>query len=36
MIYANDQWIQLPVKDLYDTQMMLTSINVAKDLYEKG
>ena len=36
MIYANDQWIQLPTKDIYDTQMMLAAINTAKDMYEKG
>ena len=36
MIYAKDQWVQLPVKDLYDSQIMLASINAAKDMYEKG
>lgn len=36
MIYAGDQWIQLPTKDLYDTQMMAIAINAAKDMYEKG
>lgn len=36
MIYANDQWIQLPTRDLYDTSIMMASINAAKDMYEKG
>lgn len=36
MVYAYDQNIQLPVRDLYDTQMMLASIQAAKDMYEKG
>ena len=36
MVYANDQWVQLPTKDLYDTQMMAIAINAAKDMYEKG
>lgn len=36
MVYAYDQWAQLPVRDLYDTQMMLASINAYKDMYEKG
>lgn len=36
MIYANDQWIQLPTRDLYDTSVMMASINAAKDMYEKG
>lgn len=36
MIYSNDQWIQLPTKDLYDSQIMLASINAARDMYEKG
>lgn len=36
MIYAKDQWIQMPVRDLYDSQMMMASINAAKDMYEKG
>lgn len=36
MIYPGMQYIQLPVKDLYDSQMMLASINAAKDMYEKG
>ena len=36
MVYAYDQWAQLPVKDLYDTQIMLAAVNAAKDMYEKG
>lgn len=36
MVYAYDQWAQMPVKDLYDTQIMLAAVNAAKDMYEKG
>lgn len=36
MIYAGDQWIQYPVKDLYDKQIMAMAVNTAKDMYEKG
>lgn len=36
MIYANDQWIQMPVRDLYNKQVMLAAIGTAKDMYEKG
>lgn len=36
MVYAYDQWAQMPVRDLYDTQMMLASVNAAKDMYEKA
>ena len=36
MIYAKDQWIQLPTRDLYDTQIMMASINAARDMYNKG
>lgn len=36
MVYAYDQWLQMPVKDLYDTQMMAMSIQAAKDMYDKG
>lgn len=36
MIYARDQWVQLPVKDIYDSQIMMASISAAKDMYEKG
>jgi len=28
--------MQMPVKDLYDTQIMAMAINAAKDMYEKG
>lgn len=35
MVYANDAWVQLPVKDLYDSQMMLASVEAAKDMYDK-
>lgn len=36
MIYAGDQAIAYPVKDIYDTQIMAMSIAAAKDMYEKG
>lgn len=36
MVYAYDNWVQLPTKDIYDTQMMAMAINAAKDMYEKG
>lgn len=36
MLYAYDNWVQLPTKDIYDTQMMAMAINAAKDMYEKG
>ena len=36
MVYAYDQWAQMPVKDLYDSQVMAMSIAAAKDMYEKG
>lgn len=36
MIYAYDQNVQLPVKDLYDNQVVAMSIAAAKDMYEKG
>ena len=36
MVYANDQWVQLPVRDLYDSQIMAMAINAAKDMYDKG
>ena len=36
MVYAGDQWVQLPTRDLYDTQMMAMAINAAKDMYDKG
>lgn len=36
MVYSYDNWVQLPTKDIYDTQMMAMAINAAKDMYEKG
>lgn len=36
MIYAYDQWIPMPVKDIYDTKVMAMAIDAAKDMYEKG
>lgn len=36
MVYAYDQWAQMPVKDLYDSQMMAIIINAAKDQYDKA
>ena len=36
MTYAYDQLAQMPVRDLYDTQMMLASVGYAKDMYEKA
>lgn len=36
MIYAYDQALQMPTKDLYDTQMMAMALNTAKDMYERG
>lgn len=36
MVYAYDQNIQLPTRDLYDTQVMAMAINAAKDMYENG
>lgn len=36
MVYAYDQWAQMPVKDLYDTQVMAMAINAAKNMYDKG
>ena len=36
MIVSGDQWIQYPIKDLYDKQLMAMSINAARDMYEKG
>lgn len=35
MIYAYDQQAQMPVRDLFDTQMMAMAINAAKDMYDK-
>ena len=36
MIYAYDDWVQLPTMDLYDTQTMAMAINAAKDMYDRG
>lgn len=36
MVYAGDQWVQLPVRDLYDTQMMAMAINAARDMYNRA
>ena len=35
MIYAYDQQAQMPVRDLYDSQMMAIAINAAKDMYDE-
>ena len=36
MIYAYDQWAQMPTKDIYDTQMMAMAMNYAKDKYDEA
>ena len=36
MVYAYDRAIPLPVKDLYDTQIMSMAIGAAKDMYDRG
>lgn len=36
MVYSYDRNIQMPTKDLYDTQIMAMALNVAKDEYEKA
>lgn len=36
MVYSRDQWVQLPVRDLYDSQIMMASINAARDMYQRG
>lgn len=36
MVYAYDNWVQFPTRDLYDTQMMAMAINAAKDVYDRG
>lgn len=36
MIFGYDQALQMPVKDLYDTQMMAYAIETAKDMYNEG
>lgn len=35
MIYANDQWAQLPINSLYDNQIILASIQNARNMYDK-
>ena len=36
MTYAYDDWVQLPTKDLYDSDIMKMAIATAKDMYDKG
>ena len=36
MVFAGDQWVQLPVRDLYDTGVMQMALATAKDMYDKG
>lgn len=36
MVLAGDQWLQMPTRDLYDTQMMSMALSAAKDMYDKG
>lgn len=36
MIFAYDDWVQLPTKDLYDSDIMKMAIMTAKDMYDKG
>lgn len=36
MVYAYDNWAQLPTRDLYDTATMQMAIAAAKDMYDKG
>lgn len=36
MVYAYDNWVQLPTRDIYDTQMMSMAINAARDMYQSG
>ena len=36
MVYANDQWVQLPVADIFDTTMMQLALASAKEMYDKG
>lgn len=36
MIYAYDDYVQMPTKDLYDTAVMKMAIEAAKDMYDKG
>ena len=36
MITAYDNWVQIPTMDIYNTNLMLASIQAAKDMYDKG
>lgn len=36
MIYAYDQYAQMPTRDLYDSAIMQMAIGAAKDMYDKG
>lgn len=36
MIGSQDSWVQMPVMDLYDTQMMLAAVNAARDMYNRS
>lgn len=36
MTFAYDDWVQLPTKDLYDSDIMKMAIATAKDMYDKG
>lgn len=36
MIHPGEQWVDLPIQNVYNTQMMMAAVNVAKDMYEKG
>lgn len=36
MIYAYDKLSPLPIRDIYDTQMMLAAIGAAKDMYDQA
>lgn len=36
MTYAYDDWVQMPVKDLYNTAIMKMAIDAAKDMYDKS
>lgn len=36
MTYAYDNYVQLPVVDLYDSSIMQMAINAAKDQYDRG
>ena len=36
MVYANDEWVQVPVMQLYDTGLMQSAINNARYMYEKA